>query len=99
VAIIQYLIDRYDADDRLMYKGLSTKEKYLVNQWLLFQASGQGLCFGQAVFFPHFRYEVVPSAISRYRREIRRVLGVLDGHLEGRVWLMGDKCTLQIWRL
>src|SRR5437762_2820415 len=33
------------------------------------------------------------SAIVRYRKEIERVMGVLDITLEGRQWLVGDKCT------
>lgn len=39
-AIIHYLIEEYDAAGKLSYK--SGNEKYLVNQWLFFQASGQG---------------------------------------------------------
>lgn len=37
--------------------------------------------------------EKVPSAIERYNGQLRRVLGVLDGWLEGREWLVGDKVT------
>lgn len=37
--------------------------------------------------------EKLPSAIERYQREIKRVLGVMEGHLEGRQWLVGDKVT------
>ena len=35
----------------------------------------------------------IPSAIDRYINEIRRVSGVLNGVLEGRKYLVGDKCT------
>jgi glutathione S-transferase len=44
-AIIQYLIEEYDKNKTLTY---DTKEKHLVNQWLIFQVSGQGPYFGQA---------------------------------------------------
>jgi glutathione S-transferase len=37
--------------------------------------------------------EKVQSAIDRYINEIRRVSGVLDGVLEGRDYLVGNKCT------
>lgn len=37
--------------------------------------------------------EKVPSAIERYRNEVIRILGVLNTALEGKTWLVGDKCT------
>jgi glutathione S-transferase len=37
--------------------------------------------------------EKLPSAVERYVNEIRRVSRVLDGHLVGRQYLVGDKCT------
>ena len=37
--------------------------------------------------------EKVQSAIDRYINEIKRVSGVLDRVLEGRKYLVGDKCT------
>lgn len=42
-----------------------------------------------------FRHsEHVPSAIERYRKEIRRVIGVLDAALAGKEYLVGNKCTI-----
>jgi glutathione S-transferase len=38
--------------------------------------------------------EKLPSAISRYRNEVRRVLGVLNMALEGKKYLVGDKVTI-----
>lgn len=37
--------------------------------------------------------EKLPSAIERYSKEVKRVVGVLEGCLEGKQWLVGDKCT------
>ncbi|KAI0837134.1 glutathione S-transferase [Hypoxylon sp. FL0890] len=37
--------------------------------------------------------EKLPSAIERYQNEIRRVTGVVEGHLGERQWLVGDKMT------
>ena len=37
--------------------------------------------------------EKIPSAIDRYKNEIQRILGVLNTALEGKDWLVGDKCT------
>lgn len=45
-------------------------------------------------WFSYVHLQRVPSAISRYRKEIRRVLGVLDTALQGRRYLVGDKLTI-----
>ncbi|RYP69043.1 hypothetical protein DL770_008321 [Monosporascus sp. CRB-9-2] len=90
-AIIQYLIEQYDVNKVLTYDGL--KEKHHLNQWLQFQMSGQGPYYGVAAWFNVLHHEKLPSAIERYNNQLKRVLGVLDGWLEGRQWLVGDKMT------
>ncbi|KAM5356938.1 hypothetical protein ACJ41O_003584 [Fusarium nematophilum] len=90
-AIIQYLIEVYDTEKKLTYDAL--KEKHLLNQYLHFQVSGQGPYYGQAGWFNYLHPEKLPSAIERYNNEILRILGVLDKVLEGKDWLVGDKCT------
>jgi len=90
-AIIQYLVEQYDTRKILTYETL--KEKHHLNQWLMFQVSGQGPYFGQAGWFSVLHPEKLPSAIDRYKNELKRVLGVLDGCLEGKQWLVGDKIT------
>src|SRR6266571_4177858 len=90
-AIIQYLVEQYDTRKTLTYETL--KEKHHLNQWLMFQVSGQGPYFGQAGWFNVLHPEKLPSAIDRYNNELKRVLGVLDGCLEGKQWLVGDKIT------
>ncbi|KAI0147592.1 glutathione S-transferase [Xylariaceae sp. FL1272] len=94
-AIYQYLAEVYDTENRLSYDTL--KERHLCNQWLHFQMSGQGPYFGQAGWFTHLHPEKIPSAIERYTKEIRRVLGVLETALAGKPadsqWLVGDKMT------
>jgi glutathione S-transferase len=44
-AIFQYLVEKYDNPGRLTYSV--GPEKHLLNQWLMFQATGQGVYFGQ----------------------------------------------------
>ncbi|KIX05926.1 uncharacterized protein Z518_03900 [Rhinocladiella mackenziei CBS 650.93] len=90
-AIILYLIDEYDKDNKLSYKG--APEKYLTQQRVFFQVSGHGPYFGQAIWFARWHPEKIDSAIDRYVKEIDRVTGVLDLALTGRDWLVGDKCT------
>jgi len=90
-AIVQYLVDEYDKDAKLSYK--QAPEKYLLNQWLNFQVSGQGPYFGQAAWFNKYHPEKLPSAYERYLKEIERVTGVLDGWLHNHKFLVGDKLT------
>ncbi|KIX94986.1 uncharacterized protein Z520_09296 [Fonsecaea multimorphosa CBS 102226] len=92
-AIVLYLIEEYDKEGKLSYK--TAPEKYLLQQWLMFQVSGQGPYFGQAVWFARYHHEKLPSAINRYLDEIERVTSVLDTHLTTtkQAYLVGDKCT------
>ncbi|KAK0109338.1 glutathione S- transferase, nitrogen catabolite repression regulator [Cadophora gregata f. sp. sojae] len=90
-AIVLYLIEQYDKEKKLTFD--SVKEKALLYQWLMFQMSGQGPFFGQLSWFNYLHSEVLPSAISRYTEQAHRVLRILNGALEGKSWLVGDKCT------
>ena len=49
VAIILYLVDKYDPEHKLSVSEASD-EKYQQLQWLLFQASGQGLVHCSSTF-------------------------------------------------
>ena len=58
----------------------------------MFQMGGIGPMFGQLGFFHKFAgkdYEDKRPR-DRYVAESRRLLGVLDRHLAGRTWMMGD---------
>ena len=50
--------------------------------------------YGQAGWFIMLHPEKIPSAIERYTKEVLRVLGVLEGVLAKREWLVGEKCTI-----
>ncbi len=70
--------------------------KYETLQWLMFQMGGIGPMFGQLGFFNKFAgkdYEDKRPR-DRYVAESRRLLGVLDKHLAGRQWIMGDEYTV-----
>lgn len=41
-AILLYLIDQYDPENKLAFMGTTAEEKAQIIQWLFFQASGQG---------------------------------------------------------
>jgi glutathione S-transferase len=90
-AIIEYLVETYDKDSTLNYTTFP--EKYLLKQWLHFQMSGQGPYFGQAAWFNVLIPEKIPYAMTRYKDHVIRVLDVLNRALEGKQYLVGDKCT------
>ncbi|OJT15254.1 Glutathione S-transferase 2 [Trametes pubescens] len=91
-AIITYLVDKYDPEGKLSMKTLEDKTTQL--QWLMFQASGQGPYFGQALWFLRQHSEKIPSAIERYQKEVLRIFGVLESVLAKQEWLVGGKCTV-----
>jgi len=91
-AILQYLVNNYDPEHKISVSDAD--EKCQLEQWLYFQASGQGPYFGQAQWFTYFHQEKLPSAIERYQKEIKRVFGVLESVLSQREWLVGGKCTI-----
>jgi len=70
--------------------------RYTTIQWLMFQMGGIGPMFGQVGFFHKFAgkdYEDKRPR-DRYVAESRRLLAVLDRHLAGRAWIMGDDFTI-----
>lgn len=92
-AIITYLIDQYDKNLTLTYPDDRVQDKYALHQWLHFQMSLQGPFFHQAGWFNFLHPEKVPSVQDRFNNECKRQLGVLNGVLEGREWLVGEKMT------
>ncbi|MDG0855746.1 glutathione S-transferase N-terminal domain-containing protein [Roseateles puraquae] len=70
-----------------------TARRFEALQWLMFQMGGVGPIFGQLGFFHKFAgkdYEDKRPR-DRYVAESRRLLKVLDQHLAGREWLVGDE--------
>ena len=70
--------------------------RYETLQWVFFQMAAIGPMFGQVGFFHKFAgrdYEDKRPR-DRYVAESRRLLGVLEGRLEGRDWIMGEDYTI-----
>ncbi|SAI68796.1 glutathione S-transferase [Bordetella ansorpii] len=70
--------------------------RYETLQWVMFQMGGIGPMFGQLGFFHKFAgkdYEDKRPR-DRYVAESRRLLGVLDKHLQDRDWIMGGDYTI-----
>lgn len=70
--------------------------RYHALQWLMFQMGGVGPMFGQLGFFHKFAGKDWEDKRprDRYVAESRRLLGVLDRHLAGRPWMLGDEYTV-----
>ena len=70
--------------------------RYETLQWLMFQMGGIGPMFGQVGFFHKFAgkdYEDKRPR-DRYVAEAKRLLAVLERHLAGRAWIVGDAYTI-----
>ena len=90
-AMLVYLASK---TGQLMPTG--TSERYETLQWLMFQMGGIGPMFGQLGFFHKFAgkdYEDKRPR-ERYVNESKRLLAVLNQHLKGRRWIMGDQYTI-----
>jgi GSH-dependent disulfide-bond oxidoreductase len=70
--------------------------RYQALQWLMFQMGGIGPMFGQVGFFHKFagkEYEDKRPR-DRYVNEAKRLLTVLDGHLKGKPWMLGEDFSI-----
>ena len=99
---IPVIIDR-DADDFVIFESgailiylaektgkflpSDRKRRSEVLQWLMFQMSGIGPMQGQANVFHRYFDEKIPTVISRYQSECRRLFEVLDDRLKDREYI------------
>ena len=90
-AILIYLADK---TGQLM--PTEPERRYETLQWLFFQMSAIGPMFGQLAFFYRFAGTAFEDRrpAERYRDESKRLLGVLEGRLQDRPWIMGDDYTV-----
>lgn len=70
--------------------------RYECLQWIMFQMGGIGPFFGQFGYFHRFGGKEIEDErpLKHYRDETKRLLGVLEGRLAGREWLVGDEYTI-----
>jgi GSH-dependent disulfide-bond oxidoreductase len=90
-AILQYLAEKtgqlLPTDPARRYETLA---------WLHFQMGGIGPMFGQLGFFHKFAGKDFEDKrpLQRYAAESKRLLGVIDGRLDGRQWIMDDDYSI-----
>ncbi len=86
----------YLAEKSGQYLSADPTHKYETLQWLMFQMGGVGPMFGQVGFFTKFAGKDIddPRPRERYLNESRRLLGVLNQHLQGKQWLVNDEYSI-----
>ena len=91
----------FDSSAILLYLGEKTgrflgsaADRPELLSWLFFIASGIGPFSGQAVHFQYAAPAGLDYAVNRYRREAERHYRVLDDHLSGRDFIVGDTYTI-----
>ena len=87
-AILLYLADKTG-----QFLGTPADRPELLS-WLFFIASGLGPFSGQAVHFQWAAPEGLDYARNRYRREAERHYQVLEDHLAGRDFIVGESYTI-----
>lgn len=90
-AILLYLAEK---TDRLI--PADSASRYETIQWVFFQMAGVGPMFGQLGFFYKFAGKEIEDKrpLDRYANESKRLMGVLEGRLKDRQWIMGDEYTI-----
>jgi GST-like protein len=70
--------------------------RYETIQWVFFQMAFIGPMFGQLGYFHKFAGREIEDKrpLNRYRDESKRLLGVLEGRLKDRQWIMGEEYTI-----
>jgi GSH-dependent disulfide-bond oxidoreductase len=72
----------------------STRGKYKVMEWLMWQMGGFGPMLGQAHHFRLYAPEKIEYGINRYTNEAKRLYGVLDKQLSKNKFVAGDEYTI-----
>ena len=90
-AILIYLAEK---TGQLMSKDPA--QRYETIQWVMFQMGGIGPMFGQLGFFHKFAGKDFEDKRprDRYVAESKRLLGVLNQHLTGKAWMMGEDYSI-----
>jgi len=92
-AIMLYLAEKYKkflpTDPRLKTEAMT---------WLFWQMSGQGPITGNfghfMVYAPDDKVEARDYGVARYGMEVQRLCHVLDTHLKGRKYMIGDEYSI-----
>lgn len=88
-AILLYLAEKTGR-----FMPASSRARYEVLQWLMFQMGGVGPMLGQAHHFRIYAPEKIDYAIQRYTKEAQRLYGVMERRLAQCAHLGGDEYSI-----
>jgi len=90
-AILLYLAEK---TGKLLSK--EPQERYETLQWVFFQMASVGPMFGQIGFFHKFAGKEIEDKrpLMRYVNESKRLLHVMEKHLTGKKWFVGDNFSI-----
>jgi GST-like protein len=83
-AILEYLAKKSG-----VLMPASERKQWITKQWLMFQMGNIGPLWGQHGHFIFYAREKVPYAIERYRKEVLRLLDVMNMRLGKAAYLAG----------
>jgi GST-like protein len=86
----------YLADKTGKFISTDPARRWHTIQWVFFQMASIGPMFGQVGYFNKFAGKELTDKrpLESYVNESKRLLGVLDGRLAGRDWIMGDDYSI-----
>lgn len=88
-AILTYLADKTG-----LFMPSDARGRAEVSQWLFWQVGGLAPMAGQYFHFNAQAPEKIPYAIERFFKEATRLYTVLDKHLAGRAFMVGDSYSI-----
>ncbi|KAF0691625.1 Aste57867_17195 [Aphanomyces stellatus] len=92
-SIALYLAEKYNK-----FLPTSPREKIEVQNWIFWQMAGQGPMAGNFghffVYAPADKGAARDYGVSRYGMETQRLCSVLDQHLQGKTYIVGETYTL-----
>ncbi len=72
----------------------TTRARYEVLEWLMFQMGGVGPMLGQAHHFRIYAPEKIDYAVNRYTNEAKRLYGVMDKRLTKTRYIAGPEYSI-----
>jgi GST-like protein len=88
-AILMYLAAKTG-----QFMPASTRDRYEMLEWLMFQMGNVGPLLGQTHHFRLYAPEKIEYAIDRYTNEAKRLYGVMDRRLAKRKYFAGPQYTI-----
>lgn len=92
-SICLYLCEK---SDKFIFSDIRLKAEMM--NWIFWQMSGQGAMTGNFghffVYAPDDKIETRDYGVARYGMEVQRLCDVLDKHLEGRSYIVGETYSL-----